>query len=252
MNITVSGVQETLREVFETARDERPVVTVPSLPSLSSVIDVVEERPSRLVVDDSVIDTADWPTLGRLGDVSDGTNLRTASIDQTTISTRRAVGTLCSDTRPPTGVVAEPSDDVIQQFESIWRRAESREISCSTYDSVIDAVAAIGDDSAVGDVRRLCRAVRGDKSADTPVGVVVWGAAAAEPSVATLREEIPPRLGCGKRTVSRRVRQLEDAGLIQSLAVPDGSRGRPPRKLKRQADPPLTSVGREQLLSISR
>lgn len=251
MNITVSGIQETLREVFETARDECPVVTVSSLPSLSSVIDVVEGRRSRLVVDDAVINAAGWPTLGRLANVS-GTELRTSSIDQTAVAAQGAVATVCSDTRPPTGVVAEPSDDVIQQFESIWRRAESREISCPTYDSVIDAVAAVGDGSAVGDVRRLCQSVRGDKSADTPVGVVVWGAAAAEPSVATLREEIPPRLGCGERTVSRRVRQLEDAGLIQSLAVPDGSRGRPPRKLKRQADPPLTSVGREQLLSISR
>ena len=251
MNVTVSGVEATLREVLKTAGGEEPVVTVPSVPSLSSVVGVIDTHPCRLVVDEGVLEASGWPTLGRLSDVIADTELRTSSIDQTAVVTQQAVGTISTDTRPPTGVVAEPSDGVVQQFESIWRQSAPREVSCPTYEAVIDAVSTVGDDSAVEDVRDLCQAVRGDESADTPVGVAVWAAAAASPEVTTLREEIPPRLGCGERTVSRRVRQLADVGLIQSLRVPDGSPGRPSQTVTREQNPPLTSVGRRQLLSVS-
>lgn len=252
MNVTVSGVEATLREVLKTADgDTAPVVTVPSVPSLSSVVGVINTHPCRLVVDEGVLDSSNWPTLGRLSDVVEEIELRTSSIDQTAVVTQRAVGTICTDTRPPTGVVAEPSDGVIQQFESIWRQASPREVSCPTYEAVINAVATVGDDSAVDDVRNLCQAVRGGESADAPVGVAVWAAARSEPEVTTLREEIPPRLGCGERTVSRRVRQLADVGLVRSLRVPDGSPGRPSQTVTREQNPPLTSVGRRQLLSVS-
>lgn len=252
MNVTVSGVEATLREVLKTTDDESPVVTVPSLPSLSSVVGAVEAHPCRLVVDGGVLEASDWPLLGRLSTATDdGTKVRVSPVDQTAIATTDAIANICTDTPTPTGVVAPPSSpEVVDWYKSIWRDASPRQITCSTYEEVINAAAAVGGDTAADDVRRLCQSARGD--GDESVGVAIWAAASASPEVTTLRDEIVPRLGSSARTVSRRVRELESSGFVNRLPNPsDNSPGRPPVIVRRTADPPLTPLGREQLLSVS-
>lgn len=245
MKHTCEGFAETVGRVLREADD--PVITASTPRSLETLAEINPD--ARLVIDPDARDCAGWATLGRLADVANAdAQLRESAVTGDVVVAEEVIGSMDYCVSPPTGVIGQPSDSVVNRYESLWRAAHPLEIDCPTHAAVVDAVSAVATETAASDVNQVCRSLRHDATTDA-VAVAVWASAKASPQYETLRERLPDELDVCERTVRDRIDTLRDAGLVRRRPDPEHEgRGRPPTVVERLADPPLPAPLRGALL----
>lgn len=234
-------------DALETARGQ-PVVQCPE-GALGAVAAALCDgsHEARVLTPEQALNSAPWAVRGRLADlVEDGVQLRTGRADGLAVV---GAGVASTASRAGSGPVvwhhSDPQTQIKETFEDAWTAASAVEIDAPHESTVSEAVRSVADDEAVDDLRSLTAPARADPG--NPVPTAVWAAAADDPPRSTLLDAVAEAVEVCRRTVERRLSDLQTAGLVAT--VPDGSDDVGPSEcvVTRQATRPLSGAARAAL-----
>lgn len=228
-----------------------PVVAAPRGavdPAVAALTTV--DRACRILVPSEALDKTGWGTCGRLRDMIDrgDSRLRCAEIDTPAVVGEcvQAVG-VRSGLGTASWVDHDPSEsDVRETLEQVWERGDPVDLDCPSTTDVCRAVDRLADGES-GRLRDLTAPAR-DRDLDL-TAAVVWSAAGGKPRRDTLVDTVADATGVSETTVSRRIRRLNDSGILTSerdITATDG-RGPPPTRVVRDVEPPLSRLQQEAL-----
>jgi hypothetical protein len=124
------------------------------------------------------------------------------------------------------GIVTE--DSVRSRYEARWEEAEAIDLdTCGREELAATAEANLGQAAAATIVTETDRDTRGMID---PVSLVVWAGAAAEARTSEVLDIVESTGIASGRTANRRI-EFFDEELIDTVPVPDGTKGHPDRRL---------------------
>lgn len=251
MNCNREPVQDMVSEAVAAATGD-PIVAAPrgAVDGAVAALAAAAETACRILVPRDALDQAGWGTRGRLREMIErDSQLRTAEIDTpAVVGDRVQAVAVRSGLGTSSWIDDDPSDsDVRETLERVWERSNRVDLDCPSTTTVCDTVEQLADGAEARRLRNLTSPAR-DRDLDR-TSTVVWAAAGGKPYRGTLVDSVSDATGVSERTVSRRIRGLQQSGILTSERDPtaiDG-RGPPPTRVVRDVEPPLSRLQQEVL-----
>lgn len=219
----------------------RPIVIAPgqALGAVSWAV-TETETPVRLVTRADGLDAASWSVRGRLADAVDGASeIRTNPVDGVVFAGGGVATTVDATTTPPTAWIdTDPDEELIAPYREVWESGTPQTVTAPRAAAVRDAVATVGGESAVADLRAVTQPTRSQSDPEA-VATAVWAAAGVTPRRRELTDAVADRLDCSRRTVERRISELYEHDVLGRVYEDDDDAGRPEALVVRRVERPL-------------
>lgn len=233
-------LDELLTRLIEELDD--PVVTVPTANLLGGVVEVAEraEASPRILTDTGIVAEVDWHVRARLSDLGD--RLRETDVSEMTVRGDDRIGLVDVDESAAAVKSHEPASDV-------WDGADTDPMRVTPWSEMLDTVAEQLGASAATDFRQLATARMRGRRVD-PVAALLWVGARNGASVGRV-VRTAKRLGVGgESTVSKRLQQLRERGLLHTTAAETETVRRPSNRLQPTVDVETDKSAIPSLLSV--